>query len=41
MELFSVDENSKEMVMKWVKAKKVNTIERLVNLFMDEMIGKL
>jgi len=40
MELFSVDESKKEHVMKWVIAKKVNTIERLVNLFMDEMIGK-
>ncbi len=42
MDMFSVSEDKKADVMKWVKAKKdVQAINVLLNMFMDEMLGRL
>ena len=41
MDMFSIAEDKKSDVMKWVKSKKdVQAINVLLNLFMDEMMGR-
>ena len=42
MSIFGVAQERKNDVMKWVKSKKgVNGINELLNMFLDEMAGRL
>lgn len=40
MEIFNINDDGKDGLMKWVQAKGDRTIDRLVNLYMEEMYGK-
>ena len=41
MEIFSVDEDKKQLVLKWVLAKGGKPLEELVNLYLNEMVGRI
>jgi len=41
MEVFGVSEDKKDTVFKWVKAKNTNAINELLNLYIDEMAGRI
>jgi len=36
MDIFAIDESKRDEVYMWVETKKVNGINELMNLFMDE-----
>jgi len=39
--VFGVPEDKKMAVYKWVKAKKTNAVNELLNLYIDEMAGRM
>ena len=39
--VFGVPEDKKMTVYKWVKAKKTNAVNELLNLYIDEMAGRM
>jgi len=41
MSVFNVPEDKKEMVYKWVQAKETNAVNELLNLYIDEMAGRI
>ena len=40
MEFFDIPENKKDVIYQWANANKDKHDNELLNLFMDEMIGK-
>ena len=41
MSVFNVPEEKKEVVYKWVQAKETNAVNELLNLYIDEMAGRI
>jgi len=41
MEIFGIPEDKKLTVYKWVRAKNTNAINELLNLYIDEMAGRI
>jgi len=41
MAVFGVPEEKKMIVYKWVQAKDTNAVNELLNLFIDEMAGRI